>query len=97
MMMITATILATGPSMLSRIDCSGASHGIDEPPAWAGTANVNAMTLVVADGQAWWDRAVAAGCRIKMPFAKAPWGDLYGGLLDPFGVNWAINQPVPPG
>lgn len=55
------------------------------------------MTLVVADGQAWWDRAVAAGCRIKMPFAKAPWGDLYGGLLDPFGVNWAINQPVPPG
>lgn len=51
------------------------------------------MTLVVADGQAWWDRAVAAGCTIKMPFALAPWGDHYGGLLDPFGVNWGINQP----
>src|SRR3546814_19529946 len=31
MMMITAMILATGPSMDSRIDCRGASHGIDEP------------------------------------------------------------------
>ena len=36
MMMITATIFATGPSMLSRIDCSGAYQGIDEPPARAG-------------------------------------------------------------
>lgn len=52
------------------------------------------MTLVVADGQSWWDRAVAAGCEIKMPFARAPWGDLYGGLKDPFGVNWAVNQPM---
>ena len=33
MMMITATILATGPSMDSRIDWSGASHGIEEPDA----------------------------------------------------------------
>ena len=33
MMMITAMILATGPSMDSRIDCSGASHGMDEPEA----------------------------------------------------------------
>jgi hypothetical protein len=39
MMMITATILATGPSIDSRIDCSGASHGMDEPPAWAAGAS----------------------------------------------------------
>lgn len=55
------------------------------------------MTLVVADGQSWWDRAVAAGCTVKMPFKKAPWGDLYGALLDPFGVNWAVNQPMTEG
>src|SRR3546814_6756836 len=47
MMMITATILATGPSMLSRIDWSGASQGIDEPPAWAGTAAIIATTIAV--------------------------------------------------
>src|SRR5918995_3733942 len=35
MMMITAMILATGPSMDSRMRCSGSSHGMPEPAAWA--------------------------------------------------------------
>ena len=39
---VTAMILATGPWIDSRIDWSGASHGIDDPAAWAGveTASV---------------------------------------------------------
>src|SRR3546814_16345538 len=45
---ITATILATGPSMLSRIDCNGASHGIDEPPACAGVAVATITKAAVA-------------------------------------------------
>src|SRR3546814_2135870 len=52
MMLITATILATGPSMLSRIDWSGASQGIDEPPAWAGTAAIIATTIADAGSMA---------------------------------------------
>jgi PhnB protein len=51
------------------------------------------MQLIVADGDAWWKRAAAAGCKEKLPFAVAPWGDRYGQLLDPFGVTWAINSP----
>jgi uncharacterized glyoxalase superfamily protein PhnB len=51
------------------------------------------MQLVVADGDAWWDRAIKAGCKEKMPFAVAPWGDKYGQMVDPFGVTWAINSP----
>lgn len=51
------------------------------------------MQLVLADGQAWWDRAVAAGCKVHMPFALAPWGDRYGQVKDPFGVAWAMNTP----
>ena len=39
MMMITAMILATGPSIDSRIRCSGSSHGMDEPAAWAWAAH----------------------------------------------------------
>src|SRR5690606_15896055 len=35
MMMITATMRATGPCMDSRMDCSGPSHGIEEPAACA--------------------------------------------------------------
>lgn len=52
------------------------------------------MQLVVADGDAWWNRAVQAGCKEKLPFAVAPWGDKYGQLTDPFGVTWAINCPA---
>lgn len=52
------------------------------------------MQLVVADGDAWWDRAIKAGCTAKMPFAVAPWGDKYGQMVDPFGVTWAINSPA---
>jgi putative transposase len=44
-MMMTATILATGPSMLSRICCSGSSHGIEEPEARA--AGAAAITMIV--------------------------------------------------
>ncbi len=35
MMMINAMILATGPSIDSRMRCSGSSQGMDEPAAWA--------------------------------------------------------------
>jgi uncharacterized glyoxalase superfamily protein PhnB len=52
------------------------------------------MQLVVEDGDFWWNRAVAAGCTPRMPFAVAPWGDKYGQMSDPFGVFWAINSPA---
>jgi uncharacterized glyoxalase superfamily protein PhnB len=48
--------------------------------------------LVVEDGQAWWDRAVAAGCEVVTPFQTMFWGDRYGQLIDPFKVRWAINE-----
>ncbi len=51
------------------------------------------MQLVVEDGDLWWNRAVAAGCTVKTPFAKQFWGDRYGQLLDPFGIEWALNEP----
>lgn len=52
------------------------------------------MQLVLADGDAWWDRAIKAGCTERMPFAVAPWGDKYGQMVDPFGVTWAFNTPA---
>src|SRR5437868_853747 len=36
MMMMTATMRATGPWIDSRMDCSGPSQGMLEPAAWAG-------------------------------------------------------------
>jgi PhnB protein len=53
------------------------------------------LQLVLVDGQAWWDRAVAAGCTIVAPYERQFWGDDWGLLLDPFGIRWAILQPGP--
>lgn len=50
------------------------------------------LHLQVDDAQAWWDRAVAAGCTIVMPLKVEFWGDIYGQLTDPYGVRWAIGQ-----
>jgi PhnB protein len=51
------------------------------------------LQLVVEDGDFWWNRAVEAGCTVRMPFEKMFWGDRWGLLADPFGLLWAINEP----
>lgn len=54
------------------------------------------LTLVVADGDAWWNRALAAGCTVVVPFERQFWGDRWGLLRDPFGITWAIDEPGVP-
>jgi PhnB protein len=51
------------------------------------------VTLPVDDIDAWYQRAVDAGCTAIMPPADMFWGDRYGQLKDPFGVIWALNMP----
>jgi PhnB protein len=51
------------------------------------------MQIVTHDGQAFWDRAIAAGCKIVAPFETQFWGDTWGRFNDPFGIGWAVNQP----
>lgn len=50
--------------------------------------------LEVDDADAWWKRAVDAGCEIRMPLGDQFWGDRYGQLRDPFGHNWSIGAPI---
>ena len=52
------------------------------------------LQLVVADGDAWWSRAVEAGCEVRFPFERMFWGDRWGMLTDPFGIAWAIDEPA---
>lgn len=52
------------------------------------------LMLVVADGDAWWSRALAAGCTVVAPFERQFWGDRWGMLRDPFGIDWAIDEPA---
>ncbi len=61
-------------------------------PDGAASMNFGHLQLDVADGRSWWDRAVAAGCTVVMPYERQPWGDDWGLLQDPFGVRWGILQ-----
>ena len=60
-------------------------HGKETPAGFT-------MQLMVDDAQAWFDRAVAAGCEGAIPPQKMFWGDTWGQVRDPFGFIWAFNQ-----
>ena len=62
-------------------------HPLQQPAAFS-------VMLKVDDADAWYDRAIAAGCTAVMPPADMFWGDRYGQLKDPFGILWAVNGPV---
>lgn len=42
----------------------------------------------------WWQRAMDAGCEVAVPLDVMFWGDRWGLLRDPFGVEWGMNAPV---
>jgi uncharacterized glyoxalase superfamily protein PhnB len=50
--------------------------------------------LYVEDVDAVFQRAVDAGARVRMPVTTGFWGDRFGGLVDPFGHNWAVASRV---
>lgn len=52
------------------------------------------LHLQVHDADAWYERAVAAGAKIKHPIADQFWGDRYGVVEDPFGHTWSIGCPL---
>lgn len=50
-----------------------------------------AIHLYVEDADAAFDRAVEAGAKVRMPVADMFWGDRYGKVVDPFGVEWGLG------
>ena len=52
------------------------------------------LLLATDDIDRWWQRAVDAGCEVVTPLDVMFWGDRWGHLRDPFGINWAMNAPV---
>lgn len=60
-------------------------------PAPSGTV----LHLQVADADAAWAKAVAAGCTVRFELADQFWGDRYGQVTDPFGHTWSIASKKP--
>jgi uncharacterized glyoxalase superfamily protein PhnB len=48
------------------------------------------LHLYVENADAVFERAVKAGCTVKMPMSDQFWGDRYGQVEDPFGHQWSI-------
>ena len=48
------------------------------------------LYLYVDNADAAFDRAVKAGCTVKMPMTDQFWGDRCGQIEDPFGHQWSI-------
>jgi PhnB protein len=52
------------------------------------------MALNIADVDASWERAVAAGCEVIYPLADQFYGDRGGRLRDPFGHQWMLSTHI---
>ena len=48
------------------------------------------LHVYVEDADALFERAIKAGCEVKFPISDTFWGDRYGKLTDPFGIEWGI-------
>ena len=59
------------------------------PKARGGTSVT--LHLYVENVDAAFDRAVKAGCTVKMPVSDQFWGDRYGQVEDPFGHLWSLG------
>jgi PhnB protein len=48
------------------------------------------MHLYVEDVDTAFQKALDAGCKVAAPLMDAFWGDRYGKVMDPFGIQWGI-------
>ncbi len=64
--------------------------GVLAPPSIGGTPVV--LSFDVADADAVFALAIAAGAEVRQPLADMFWGDRHGQLEDPFGHRWNVSQ-----
>jgi PhnB protein len=68
----------------------------DENPNWGMISAITmdgspvSLHLFVEDADGLFERAVDAGCQVVMPMDNSFWGDRYGKVKDPFGIEWGI-------
>jgi uncharacterized glyoxalase superfamily protein PhnB len=48
------------------------------------------LHVYVSDADKLFQRALDAGCQVTAPLMDAFWGDRYGKVKDPFGIEWGI-------
>jgi uncharacterized glyoxalase superfamily protein PhnB len=64
------------------------AEAMQDPASRAG------LHVYVPDCDALFAQALAAGATVKRPLEDMFWGDRYGQVTDPFGINWSIATHV---
>ena len=87
-------LMEDGRILNARIEVNGGAVMVMDPMPEHGHAaaphDSYNLHLQVDDADAWFNRAVAAGCEPAMPVSLMFWGDRYGQVKDPFGVRWGV-------
>jgi PhnB protein len=88
-------------SVIARLSVEGAQFWLaDESPEHFNfspeslAGSTVRMVMIVADPDAVFDRAVAAGARVVWPVEDQPYGWRVGRIADPFGHHWEIGRPL---
>ena len=72
--------------------------GADTPNRMPYTPGTNFSISLSGENQAeltsYYEKLSAGGTVVE-PLTKAPWGDLFGMLVDRFGINWMVNIAGP--
>ena len=91
-----------GGAVVAQLSVEGAEFWLaDESPAHAnfspeslGGGTVR-LVLTVADPDALFAQAIAAGATVVWPVGDQDYGWRVGRLADPFGHHWEIGKPLP--
>ena len=67
-------------------------HGAVGPQTLGG--NPTTFYFRVADCDAYFHRAVEAGCQVRMPLEDMFWGDRYCLVADPYGYLWTFATKI---
>ncbi|MGK6318925.1 VOC family protein [Sphingomonas sp. DT-204] len=84
-----AHLVVNGGTVLLNDDFPEMMGGNPAPPPSGVT-----LHLEVADADAAWEKALAAGASARFPLDNQFWGQRYGQLTDPFGHVWSIGGPL---
>ncbi|MGW0159497.1 VOC family protein [Mycobacterium sp. NPDC003323] len=91
--LVHAAVQINGSTVMLNDDYPEYCDGQSETPKSLGGTPVT-IHLAVADVDAVFAQAVAAGAEVVMGVEDMFWGDRYGVVRDPFGHKWSMGQPV---
>ncbi|WP_445168664.1 VOC family protein [Mycolicibacterium sp. Dal123E01] len=91
--LIHAAVQINGSMVMLNDDFPEMSGGKSMTPPALGGSPVT-IHLTVTDVDTKFQQAVDAGATVVMPLEDQFWGDRYGMVVDPFGHQWSLGQPV---